>query len=63
MTKPNIEDFMFKKNPTGSAYWTSIDGNFDCQECGEKVKKAAYQERTGEINWKCSSGHLSKAKL
>ena len=63
MTKPSIEDFMFKKKPEGATYWTSIEGNFDCQECGEKVKKASYYERTGEVNWTCSNGHVSKATI
>jgi|LakMenE01Jun11ns_1017448.scaffolds.fasta_scaffold9957568_5 hypothetical protein len=63
MPNPNIEDFMFKKNPQGSAYWTSIEGSFDCQECDEKVKSAIYQERTGEIRWQCSQKHESKASM
>jgi len=26
MPNPNIEDFMFKKNPQGAPYWTAIEG-------------------------------------
>lgn len=63
MPNPSIDDFMFKKNPTGPAYWTSVEGSFDCQECGEKVRKAIYQERSGEIKWVCSQNHESKASM
>jgi hypothetical protein len=63
MTKPSIEDFMFKKNPSGPSYNTGIDGTFSCMECDEVVKKASWAERTGELTWKCSQGHVSKANL
>ena len=63
MPKPSIEDFIFKKNPTGAAYKTGIEGNFDCQTCDEKVKKGSYDERTGELEFVCSKGHVSKVVI
>ena len=36
---PRLEDFMLKKNPSGSAYKTVVEGTFSCTECDEVVKK------------------------
>lgn len=63
MVKPKIEDFIYKKNPSGSAYLTLIEGSFGCSECDEVVKKATWSERTGEVEYTCSSGHTSKVKI
>lgn len=63
MPKPSIEDFIFKKNPTGAAYSTLVKGSFSCQECNEKVQEGIYQERTGELQFTCSQNHVSKVML
>ncbi len=60
---PRLEDFMLKKNPSGAAYKVSVDGAFSCNDCDEVVKKALWDERTGELEWKCSQDHISKARM
>ncbi len=60
---PRLEDFMLKKNPSGSAYKTVVKGTFSCTECDEVVKKASWDERTGELEWKCTQDHVSKARM
>jgi hypothetical protein len=54
---------MLKKNPSGSAYKTVVEGTFSCTECDEVVKKASWDERTGELEWKCTQDHVSKARM
>lgn len=37
----------------------NVDGSFDCQQCGKRVKKA-YSDRTAKtLTWTCEDGHKS----
>lgn len=40
----------------------NVEGDFECQDCGEDVTEAYADRKTGVLIWTCSQGHTSRIK-
>ena len=58
----DLEAFLGKKKLTKENF-PEVNGSFSCQDCGEIVVNAMFDEDNNIIIWYCSENHRSQVSI